>query len=334
MRADHGPRPHDPAHVRREEHAVVRAADPPGTRSRARSRRGSRPARGARPSACRSCRTCRRAGTAPRSRPSTGSSSPGCSATASSHQTSRPVVIGQSTPARRQTTTCSTRRRVRERLVEHLLHRDELAAAVRRVRREHDLRAARRPAATTPPARRSPRRSAPGPRRCARTRARRSPPRGAIGRNVPTASPSPTPSSTERLGEPAHLVRELRPRQRACARRPRAPTPPPRRPASRAPSGGRTRPRRSAARRRTRSSTRSRASRRARRPSPARAGSRDRRRRRARTGRAPRSRHGGAPRSRRSRASVQAGDVRGCELLGRMRRPGELSRSCLVSDGS
>ena len=39
---------------------------------------------------------------------------------------------------------------------------------------------------------------------------------GAIGRNVPTASPCSTPSSTERLGEASHLVRELGPRERAA----------------------------------------------------------------------------------------------------------------------
>ena len=37
---------------------------------------------------------------------------------------------------------------------------------------------------------------------------------GAIGRNVPTASPSPMPTLAERLGEPANLVRHLGPRQR------------------------------------------------------------------------------------------------------------------------
>ena len=68
-------------------------------------------------------------------------------------------------------------RRVRERLVEHLLHRDEPAAPVRRVRGEHELRAGVGDPRARQRDRRSPRRSGPAPLRRARTRARRSRPR-------------------------------------------------------------------------------------------------------------------------------------------------------------
>ena len=106
---DDGPRPHDPAHVGREEDAVARLAGRPGRRPRGRSRAGSRPGRGARPSAARSSPRCTRGGTAPRSSTSAGGSSPGVLG-----DELVPVVVAarassaRRRPSRRQTTTCST----------------------------------------------------------------------------------------------------------------------------------------------------------------------------------------------------------------------------------
>ena len=214
-RADDGPRPHDPAHVRREEHAVAGVGGPPGRRSRARSTAGTRPGRAARPSACPSCPTCTRGGTAPRSRPRRPRASPGCPATASSHQTSRPAVIGHVDAGPSPDEHALDARRVRERLVEHLLHRDELPAAVRRVGGDHELRAGVGEPRRTRRGRRSRRRSAPAPRRCARTRATRSRPRapsaGTCRRRRPRRRRARRSASASR----AHLVRELGPRQRA-----------------------------------------------------------------------------------------------------------------------
>ena len=120
---------------------------------------------------------------------------PGQSATSSSHGA---------------TTTCSTRRRLAARLLEDLEHRHLASRGASTVARViDDLRLASLRAAARRRAPRSRRRSAPGPRRCARTRATRPATSGDIGRKIATRSPSRDAEPDERLGQPRHLAREL-----------------------------------------------------------------------------------------------------------------------------
>ena len=288
-RADDGPRPHDPAHVRREEHAISGAevglvrrlahdrqqeaalhVQRP-LRLSGRSRRVGEEVRGF----ALDDRRARACPADPRRRPPTTSRAPRSSGTrrprdarrgrcstlgASASASSSTSFIGTSLPRRYDASAVSTSRRAGvgeprgdsgpgEAREDRHLHRSDVRA---RVRRDRGLGCHRQERA----------------------------------HDVALADPE----LAQRLREPAHLARELCPRQRASLavlgdphrRFPLG--------QSRAPSDGRTPRRRSAARPRTRSSTRCRASRRAPRPSGARAGSRGRRRRRARTGRDRRSR--------------------------------------------
>ena len=270
-RADHGPRPHDPAHVRREEDAVAgaeiglvrRLAHDREQEAALDVQRALRLARRARRVREEVRRLALDLDRIERSRPCRRRSRP----------TRRLVRAssGTSTPARLQTTMCSTVGESTKRLVEHLLHRDELPAPIRGVRREHDLRAGVREA------RRHGRAGEAGEDRHldrADVRARVRGDRG-LGRHRQEGPDCVALDGRRARGAPRRAVA---PRARAPptsatgALPPRAPRPRPRDPASRAPSGARRPPRRSAARRRTTSSTRSRATRRAPRPTVATSG--------------------------------------------------------------
>ena len=234
--ADHRPRPHDPAHVRREQRRDRRAEVRLVGRL-ARSRAGSRRGRAVRPSAA-------------RWRPDVYASRYGCSASSSTAGSApafprrRPPSghpVRLSTDSRRPTgpdQNVLDGRRLPERLVGDLLHRDQPAAAGRGVRRDQQ------PGTGVRQARADRRRREPEKigTWIAPTSARvRRDGRRAIGRNVATASPAdaePTSASARRrtsYESSAHVsVRPLP----SSAPRPR----PPRR-GARLPSGGR-RPRR------------------------------------------------------------------------------------------
>ena len=125
---------------------------------------------------------------------STASSTPGCFATASSHHASRSAVIGHSTPARRQTRTLST-------LGASASASSRTAFIGTTFPRRYDASAVRTSLA---PASAS-REDTAGPAKPEKIGTCTAPmcahacdaiaASGAIGRNVPTASPSPTPSS-------------------------------------------------------------------------------------------------------------------------------------------
>ena len=236
-RADHGPRPHDPAHVGREVDAVARVEVGLVGRPRARSRRGSRPGRGARPSAGRSCPRCTRAGTAPPSRPRTGSTAPVRPATSSSQKTSRPGVIGDVRAEPPPHDDVLHGRHLAQRLVGDLLHRHDLAAAQRPVRRDQRLRA------RVGEPRGDRRGREPGEDRHlhraeVRERVRGDRDLGRHRQEDPDEVALADPERREPLREPVHLRARARPTRARAARRPPAATPPPR-PRAR-PSGGRS----------------------------------------------------------------------------------------------
>ena len=139
-RADHGPRSHDPAHVRREEHAITGAeVGLVGGLARDREEEAALDVQRALRLA-RSCPTCRRGGTAPRSRrrrprafPAVRRRRPPTTSRARRHR----AVDAGPTPDEH----ALDARRVCERLVEYLLHRDGLPAPVRGVGGEDELRA-------------------------------------------------------------------------------------------------------------------------------------------------------------------------------------------------